>query len=119
METSTVQSIKLIILSVVGLSKDALHVYVGLAVFLAAALVLRKPLHAFLPWFAVCLAAIAGEALDAFDDLRSLGHWRVGASVHDILNTLFWPTVLSLLSRFSRRFRVGRFRTGDRENQTE
>lgn len=100
METSTVQSIKLAIISTTGLSKDALHIYVGLAIFLVAAIVLRKPLRSVVPWLLVLAVVVAGELVDMRDDILSLGYWRWGASVHDILNTLFWPTVLLLLARF-------------------
>jgi len=105
METSAVQSIKLAIVAATGLSKDALHIYVGLAVFLATAAVLRKPLRSVVPWLAVVAAAVAGEMLDMRDDLASLGYWRWSASLHDILNTLFWPTVFFLLARFALFFR--------------
>jgi hypothetical protein len=108
MDTSPLQSAKLAIISVVGLSKDALHVYVGLAVFFAAVLVLRRPLRSAWPWAAVLAVACLGELLDAIDDTRSFGYWRVGASMHDILNTLFWPTVLLLLARFTRIFDIRR-----------
>ena len=54
------QSIKQAVQSIVALSKDALHIYASLAVFL------------------------------------------VGASTHDILNTMFRPTILWLLACFSR-----------------
>lgn len=101
------QSAKLFIIATLGLSKDALHIYVGLSVFLITALVLRKSLRSFLPWLAVLLVALAGESLDAFDDIQSLGHWRWGASIHDIVNTLFWPTVLLCLARFSHRLDTG------------
>jgi hypothetical protein len=107
METSFVQSVKIAIISALDLSRDALHVYAGMAVFLGVAIVFRKPLRSFAPWFAVLVVACAAEALDAFDDLRAFGHWRAGASLHDIVNTVFWPTVLILLARFSRRFRIG------------
>jgi hypothetical protein len=100
METSVVQSIKLAIVAATGLSKDALHIYVGLVVFLAMAAVLRKPLRSIIPWLVVVAVAIAGEALDMRDDVASLGYWRWNASLHDILNTIFWPTVLFLLARF-------------------
>ncbi len=106
METSAVQAMKLAVMSASGLSRDALHLYVGMAVFLIVALLFRKPLRSIVPLLAVVLIAVAIEALDATDDLRSFGHWRVGASLHDIANTLFWPAVLFLLSRFSRRFRT-------------
>ena len=45
MESSAPQVLKIAILSVTGLSKDALHVHAGLAVFLTAALSMRKPMH--------------------------------------------------------------------------
>ena len=99
METSAVQSIKLAIVTATGLSKDALHIYVGLAVFLAAAVVLHKPLRSIVPWLVIFAMAIAGEVLDMRDDIASLGYWRWGASLHDVLNTLFWPTVLLLIAK--------------------
>lgn len=100
METSVVQSIKLAIVAATGLSKDALHIYVGLAAFLAMAAVLRKPLRSIVPWLVVVAIAIAGEVLDMRDDVASLGYWRWSASLHDMLNTIFWPTVLFLLAKF-------------------
>jgi len=99
METSVVQSIKLTIVDVTGLSKDALHIYVGLTIFLVTAMVLRKPLRSIFPWLVVLAIAFAGEVLDMRDDVASLGYWRWGASLHDILNTLFWPSVLLLLAK--------------------
>lgn len=100
METSAIQSIKLAIVAATGLSKDALHIYVGLAVFLAAVILLRKPLRSIVPWLMVVSVAITGEVLDMRDDISSLGYWRWGASLHDIFNTLFWPSVLLLLAKF-------------------
>jgi hypothetical protein len=99
MTTSAVQSIKLAIVSATGLSKDALHVYVGLAVFLLVALLGSKPRTSWKPWLAVLVVAVCGELLDMADDLMSLGHWRWHASLHDLVNTCFWPTVLTMLSR--------------------
>jgi hypothetical protein len=99
MHSSTFQSLKLAVVSATGLSKDALHVYVGLVVFLATVTVFRRPLKSLWPWLAVLVVAVIGELLDARDDWRSLGHWRVMASLHDVVNTLVWPTVLSLLAR--------------------
>jgi hypothetical protein len=102
MDTSGLQSLKLAIIAALGLSKDALHIYVGLSVFLLTALALRRPLRSLLPWLAVMLVALAGELFDAVDDIRSLGYWRWTASIHDVANTLFWPTALLLLTRCHR-----------------
>jgi hypothetical protein len=93
------QEVKLAIVSATGLSRDALHVYLGLTVLFAAAIVLRQSLRSVIPWLIVLLAAVLLELGDLHDDLGTLGHWRWMASVHDIVNTLFWPTILLFLAR--------------------
>jgi len=105
MALSTFQAIKHDLQSHVGLSKDALHIYVGLGTFLVTAAIARLGLRSVTPLIAALVVAVVGEALDARDNFRTLGQWRVGASVHDVLNTLFWPLVLWLLARYSRVFR--------------
>lgn len=100
MSMSAIQSAKNMAVTMTGLSKDALHVYVGLIVLLTTALLLRRRLSSLLPWLAVVLAATLGEAVDMRDDLRAIGYWQWRASVHDFINTLFWPTVLLVLARF-------------------
>jgi uncharacterized membrane protein YqgA involved in biofilm formation len=102
MAMSTFQGFKHEIVQFAALSKDALHIYVGLAAFLLAAAVARKGLKSVFPLLAVVVIAVAGELLDARDDFRNLGRWRIGASLHDLLNTILWPLVLWLLARYSR-----------------
>ena len=104
MPTSTLQAAKLWLVDVSGLAKDALHIHVGLLVFFAVALALKKPLRSPLPWLAVLAAALLGEALDRRDDRAGGGLWRWQASVHDIINTLFWPTLILLLARLGHVF---------------
>jgi hypothetical protein len=99
METSWYQAAKLVLISTLGLSRDALHVHVGLGIFMIAALLLRRPLSSPLPLALVFVAAVAGEGLDLRDDLGTLGYWRWQASLGDIVNTVFWPFVVWLLAR--------------------
>ncbi len=99
METSTAQAIKLAIVQTTGLPKDALHIYVGLTVLLTVAAILRKPLRSIAPWLVVLIVALSGELIDMRDDIASLGYWRWGASLHDVLNTIFWPSVILVLAR--------------------
>jgi hypothetical protein len=99
METSLFQQAKLALVAGVGLSKDALHVYFGLIVFLGAMFLTRRRPKSVLPLAAVALLSLLGEALDARDNLRSFGCWHWQASVHDIWNTLFWPFVFWILVR--------------------
>jgi len=96
-----VQRIKLAIVELTGLSKDTLHVYVGLGVFLAVAAVSPRRLRSIVPLLAVAAVAVAGEIVDLWHDRSSVGYWRWEASLRDMLNTLFWPTVIWLLARFS------------------
>jgi hypothetical protein len=99
-ETSTTQAIKIVITTVTGLSRDALHIYVGLAVLIVAAIVLRKHLSSAVPWVIVLAVATLGELLDMRDDIAGIGYWRWAESLHDVLNTMAWPTVLMVLARF-------------------
>jgi uncharacterized membrane protein YqgA involved in biofilm formation len=99
---SAFQSMKHEIVHVASLSKDALHIYVGITVFLVCAAFSHKGLRSIFPIIAVVVVAVLGEALDARDDLRKFGHWRFLSSLHDVLNTMFWPLVLWLLARYSR-----------------
>lgn len=95
---SLFQKLKYFLMSLTGLSKDALHIYVGLAIFFATVVFLRQRMSSLWPILLVVLAAIAGEVLDMRDDLNMLGHWRWKASLHDFLNTLFWPTAIWLMA---------------------
>ena len=88
MDISTAQSIKLAIVSATGLSKDALHIYLGMAVYLTLIVGTRR-FRPYLGWLVVFIIACAGEWVDRRDDIGSLGYWRWQASAHDVLNTLF------------------------------
>ena len=102
---SAFQQAKVAVAAAAGLPKDALHVYVGLAVFLLAAALLRRPLRDWRPLAAVILAALAGEAWDLWDTWRTGARPAWGRNWHDIWNTCLWPTVLFLLARYTRLLR--------------
>jgi hypothetical protein len=99
---SAFQQAKVALAAWTGLPKDALHIYVGLAVFLLTAALFRKPLRSWLPICAVLATALAGEAWDAVET------WEAGRTIvwernwHDVWNTCFWPSALFLLARYTR-----------------
>lgn len=99
---SNFQLAKLWLADLLGLSKDALHVYIGLALFLLVAAIFRLPLRDWRPLGAVFLAAVAGEIWDLVETVnaRQTVHWY--RNWHDIWNTMFWPAVLLGLARFTR-----------------
>ena len=99
---SAYQSAKLVLMEATGLAKDALHIYAGMIVMLLTAALLRRPLRDWRPLAAVFLAALAAELWDLIDTL-AIDHsprWR--GNMKDIWNTLFWPTALFLLARYTR-----------------
>ena len=103
-DTSTYQRIKLVVLSILPLTKDAVHVYVGCAALLAAASLLRWPLSSLRVLIPGLLLSLAMEVADLRDGHREGNmHWR--DSFHDIVNTNLIPLTIVVLSR-RRRLRV-------------
>lgn len=95
----TVHELKFALSSLTGLSNDACHVHVGFAVFFTVAIGTKGSRSYVVPWLVCLLIAGAGEWIDRSHDLQGLGAWRWWESVHDIVNTMFWPTVLTLVGK--------------------
>lgn len=91
---------KLSIVSSVGLGKDALHIYFGLALFLAVRLVWRRRGGGLIAWVAVLVMACGGEWLDLQAEISRSAIQPDAAHWHDIWNTMFWPTVLLIVGRW-------------------
>lgn len=97
---SALQAAKLWLIGLTGLGKDALHIYVGLALFLGSAVLFKWSLASWKPWAIVLAAALLGEAWDIRDRIVSDIALDLAGDWHDIWNTLFWPSVLALLARY-------------------
>ena len=91
------QSIKLDIIEVTGLAKDALHVYIGLTLFITIRLCWRRRGGWVLAWLAVLALALGTEWLDIRMERLDNGVQPDYAHWHDIWNTMFWPTMLLLV----------------------
>lgn len=104
---SPLQQAKLFLANHVHLAKDALHIYVALILFLGSAALFRWPLKSWKPWLVVAVAALAGEVWDLRDSLVYRTPIMLSENGKDILNTLFWPTVLMLLARGTKVLRRG------------
>jgi hypothetical protein len=96
------QRAKIFVIHLTGLPRDALHIYVGLAVMLGIALLFGRSLRDPRPIAAVLLVAIAGELWDLLDTSNAGKPLGWGKSWHDLWNTLFWPSLLFLLARYTR-----------------
>lgn len=98
---SPYQQLKGQILSVVGLSKDAVHLYIGLGCFLLSILVLRFSPTQYRSLLLGFLFSLGMEALDLRDNVKYRETTRALASLHDLLNTNLLPylTVVALRLR--------------------
>ncbi|MBN2366608.1 MAG: hypothetical protein EH225_11925 [Calditrichaeota bacterium] len=99
MDSSIFQGIKRELLELTMLSKDAIHIYIGMVVFLSWNILFKKSfnsLKALIPVFSVALIL---EIFDIRDNYMSTGSMHITASLHDIINTCFWPFVLVILEK--------------------
>lgn len=76
-----------------GIAKDALHIHIGLALFVGFIVLLRRSPASLLPWLGVL-------GLELVNELMDILHWHTGAfsfepgdSLKDIANTMAWPTI--------------------------
>lgn len=77
-----------------GWSPAMLHVHLGLAIWLIAALLMRRPLR---DWRPLAVLAIL-QALNELGDRLFFGVWRAD-TLWDVLTTLFWPAAIMLVAR--------------------
>ena len=88
---------------VLGLSPDALHVHVSILIMLMAAIGWRRRMDHALPWVTVLLLELSNEMLDL--SAPGNGENTIHASLHDVYNTMFLPTIILLCLRFTRTWR--------------
>lgn len=77
-----------------GASEDLLHVHFGLLIFVVVAVVFRRRMHSLWPVSLVWAFALLNEFVDYFAP-----QWQADTSAFDVLNSVFWPTVLFLVAR--------------------
>jgi len=91
-----------------GLSHDAMHVHVGLAIFLVVAAVLRKVRGGvWLALGAVLAGELVNEVGDSFDWIRWTGAPNLMESAKDVISTVLWPLVLAAIWTLARRGGTG------------
>jgi len=91
-------SYKIWLIDTVGLTNDAMHVHGALLILCVSAILLRRRPDSLWCWLIVLLAELFNE----YADLRGAapGEATMDAALHDIYNTMFWPTVILILGRF-------------------
>ncbi len=82
------------LVSSIGLTNDALHIHGSLLLLFGSALLLRKRPDNILSWLFVFVLELFNEYADLHGETP--GEASVAAAVHDIWNTMFWPTLILL-----------------------
>ena len=102
---------KIEIIDITGLAKDALHIYVGVGVYLLCMLVLlpiikKQSIRSFMALIVVTGIALLGEYLDNRHIIRPRGLFALSmadikASLHDLVNTCLLPYMLHALNKWT------------------
>ena len=100
------QQFKIKVIELTGLERDALHIYVGIGVFLITLMLTRKWVryHRTRLKLALLVAiafALMGEFLDLRHSYPNISGDILAASIHDIINTCFWPLMLYVINRWT------------------
>ncbi len=109
------QTFKMNIVETTGLAKDALHIYVGVGVYLLCLFILRpiikkQGIRSTFALIIVIGVALAGEYFDnrhiiAPKGILALDGTDIKASIHDLINTCLLPFVLYFLTIWTSIFR--------------
>lgn len=94
------QALKIGLLEFTGLAKDAMHVHIGLIVFVIVRLLWRWRGGWILAWLAALTVALVGEYFDIQGEFMRHEFTSDSAHWHDVWNTMVWPTVLMLVGRW-------------------
>ena len=88
-------SLKTALAEAVGLSKDALHVHLGLLIFLAAVLLLRTSLGSWTPWLVLLLFELANETVDLLHEHDGIRAQLIARpnSICSLMPCLLWMRI--------------------------
>jgi TRAP-type uncharacterized transport system fused permease subunit len=94
-------------LSRLGLGEEALHIYVGVALFVLILKISRRPLGDMLPLVIVTAIAVANEALDIREApvIHEPYEWSRGLG--DLINTILLPSLATIGQRSRNRPTAG------------
>lgn len=90
---------KLFVERLTSVSHDALHVIAGTGVWLALALVLRRPVTAWLPLLGTIAVVLVNEVVDVWVEIWPQPGMQAGEAAKDVLTTVALPLVLLVAFR--------------------
>ena len=90
---------KLFIEHTLRIEHGTLHVLVGTLLWLAFALLVRRPITSWVPWLLVFAVILWNETVDLWFEVWPEPGRQYGEGFKDILLTMFVPTILMLAAR--------------------
>lgn len=90
------------LLGIFAQSHDAMHIHVGLVLYLVTLLVLRGRGGAWLPFVLLAVLSVVAEVFDIIALMSVKSPYSLLESTRDVGNTLGWPLVLSVLLTWQR-----------------
>ncbi|MFM6854984.1 MAG: hypothetical protein ACKOUM_12980 [Sphingopyxis sp.] len=96
----TFQDYKGMAVDATGLAKDALHVHIGLGIFIIVRLLWRWRGGWAAAWLVALGFTLGGEWLDYQLEIAAKATVLVDDHIHDIWNTMLWPTLLLVIGRW-------------------
>ncbi len=91
---------KLFIEHTIAIQHDALHVIIGVLLWVALGVVLRRPLSSWYPGLWLLAFILWNETVDLWVEQWPDPRQQYGEGVKDVLLTMFVPTVLMFVARF-------------------
>ena len=89
---------KIRLIDAVGLTNDAMHIHASLLILFGSAIILRRRPDSVWCWLIVLVAELFNEYADLQG--QAPGEATIDAAMHDLYNTMFWPTIILILGRF-------------------
>ena len=99
---------KLFIEHALAISHNSLHIFVGVVLWIAIGLLLRRPLTSWMPWLWVFAVILWNEAVDLWVERWPDPGQQYGEAAKDLILTMAVPTLIM----FAARYRPDLFRSG-------
>ena len=90
---------KLFIEHSLAISHDSLHILVGVMLWLALALLVRRPLTSWWPWGGLFVAILWNEGVDLWVERWPDPGQQYGEGAKDLILTMFVPTLMMIAAR--------------------
>jgi len=90
---------KLFIEHSLSISHDSIHIIVGMLLWLAFGLLLRRPLTSWRPWFCLFAVILWNETVDLWIERWPDPGQQYGEGAKDLILTMLVPTILIAAAR--------------------